>query len=400
MDVIAGGVSATDRRIWTTKPLLIAYVVVVGAMAGLMLNRRPPPEEALPAATSTGQHQHGATAQREREREVTEAPSWLQLFRPSTLTARRWLSMGLPIFGPGGGGGKTRDPMPIYWTGRAADRPQTLFQVLLPFMKPKATAAAPPTPAPDRPTAAQPTPQPNPPQGETAQPPPTPPSGTTPRPAVLNNGLPLVGIYHTHDWESYISEFPALPVFGADDLGKVASHDHAKRTIVDVGRTLALKLRDLGVTTVHAPFRHQELGYDYAYQSSRETAKRILKEAPSVKIMIDLHRDSAWGLDTTADVKGEKAAKMRCVIGTKVDNASWEQNKRFCDQVMERLGKIDPELTLPTLTQEYRYNQDLLPGAILLEIGGALNQYDEAERAVGYLAEVLVAMMREGAYPH
>ncbi len=387
-------VSPIRRPTWTANPLLVAYVVVIMATLGLLVNRHPEPEEALPVVAATGQPAH------EREREATEPPLWLQLFRPSPPTARLLLRTALPALPLGGGSSQQRN-LRVLWTG--PERPQTLFQVALPFLRSsQQVATQPPATEPRPPVTTPPALNPKPPVGGGAPTPSAPtrtPVAQEPERQVVAGGMPLIGIYHTHDWESYLSEFPALAVNHPRDLGKIASYDHSLRTVVDIGQVLALRLRDMGVTTVHAPFRHQELGYDYAYSASRNTARQILKEAPSVKVLLDLHRDGTWGLDSTTQIQGEDVARIRCVIGKREDQPNWEQNKRFCDALIDRLENAHPGLTLPTVTQEYRYNQDLIPGAILLEIGNATNRYEEAERAVGYLAEVLVEMIREDAYP-
>lgn len=415
---IAGEVSSIKRRTWTANPYLIAYVVVVGATIGLLVNRSPRPAEAVPVMASTGVHHADG-----REGEAEEPPLWLQLFRPSPPTARLLLRTALPSLPfPGSPAEKERRNLLILWTGRAGDRPQSLFQVMLPFLRPRnQVAEAPPQPSGPPPQAPGPgTPGPGqsgpgtPGTGKgptgTAKPPapkgsggPTP-SKKEPQPKpkeslALEGGLPLVGIYHTHDYESYISEFPDLKLEHDRDLMRVASYDHSKRTIVNIGESLAYHLRDLGVTTVHAPYKHQELGYDYAYQSSRVTAKEILKVAPSVQVLLDLHRDGTPGLDSTTVIGGKSVARIRCVIGKRSDQPHWQQNKAFCDDLIGQLEKANPGLTLPTLTAENRYNQDLLPGAILLEIGNATNHYDEAERAIRFLAEALVEVITAEKIP-
>lgn len=54
---------------------------------------------------------------------------------------------------------------------------------------------------------------------------------------------------------------------------------------------------------------------------------------------------------------------------------------------------------LETREQNDTYNQDLMPGAILMEIGDAQHRYEEAERAAHYLAEALADLIRDGKYP-
>ncbi|MGE5676249.1 MAG: stage II sporulation protein P [Mycobacterium leprae] len=314
----------------------------------------------------------------------------MQIFRPSQPAARLMLRLGLPFLAVGDQESQENRSFITYWTGRAGEQPQTLFQVVLPFLRPTVSGASP---------GAQPLPTPSagesPGSADVAPPEAVVPQAPPVNPAV-NDGKPLIGIYHTHDWESYISEFPGMVINSQKDRDNIKSDDHKKRTVVDLGSRLAAKLRDLGVTTVHAPGTHQSLGYDYAYQASRVTAKRILKEAPSVRILLDIHRDSAD--NTTAEIKGQKVARVRCIIGN-AEEPHWEANKGFCEQLTNRLNKAYPGITMPIMVKSYSYNQDLLPGAILLEVGGAMNQYQEAERAVDCLAETLAAMTREGAYP-
>lgn len=303
--------------------------------------------------------------------------------------ARLLLRLGLPM--AGGVDEPAQEPqrrsLAIYWTGRAGEQPQTLFQSVLPFLRPEQPSA---NPGPES--------EPPPIQPEESGPEPTPPPPETPAkpdPVVVKKGQPLVGIYHTHDWESYISEFPGLTPKSPADLNEIRSEDHKKRTVMELGNKLAIALKERGVTTVWANYTHKD--YDSAYASSRNTAQQILKSAPTVKVLVDLHRDAAWGAETVTEIDGQKVAKIRCIIGRQQPH--WQQNRGFCDQLMSRLDKKYPGVVLPTRDQNDGYNQDLLPGAILLEIGDAMNRYDEAERSIRYLADALAEAVLEGAYP-
>lgn len=376
----------------TAKPLLLAYVLVVGFTAGLLVNRTPGQDKPVAAV---GSSQSGSGRPLDPERELPEPPLWLQLFRPSLPTARALLRSGLPFLSTVDGSAlelESRSLM-LYLAGGVQEPPQTLFQTMLPFLRSTASepspqgGALPPTGSDLSAGGVQ--------SGGQAAAPGLP-SAEAEKPAV-DGGQPVVGIYHTHDWESYISEFPALKVEQPQDLTLIQSESHKERTVMDVGLQLAVALKEQGITTVYADATHQRLGYNYAYTASRETAKQILREYPSVKILVDVHRDGAWGLDTTTVIDGQRVAQVRCIIGQ--NQPHWEENKAFCDRLMDRLDQMYPGIALPTRVQEDRYNQDLAPGAILLEVGGALNQYEEAERTVGYVSEAMAALIREGAYP-
>ena len=377
------------KRIWAAKPLLVAYVIAVGFTVGLLVNRTPATgDQAVPAVAGGESDQHGIS-----EREVKEPPLWLQLFRPSLRSARMMLRMGLPVLTAADGSAREAEPeLLVYWTGRAGQQPQTLFQSALPFMRPDQVVdrtAEPPKSDGKTPPDSPPAPEPEP-------PPKTQPEPKGPKPH--NNGIPVVGIYHTHDWESFLSEFPLLSLQRREDLNQMFSNDHSKRTVVHLGDVLAQRLWDLGIGTVHAPWKHQDLPYDYSYQLSRDSAKRILKEVPSVKILLDIHRDAAWGTKHLVTVKGQSVSQVRCIIGTR-DQPKWEQNKAFCETLRTYANKRYPGLMLETREQNDTYNQDLMVGAILLEVGDAQHRYEEAERGAQYLAEALADLIRDGKYP-
>ncbi|HLN65436.1 MAG TPA: stage II sporulation protein P, partial [Symbiobacteriaceae bacterium] len=373
------------KRIWAAKPFLVAYVVAIGFTMGLLIDRVPHGGDSVP--TLAGEH----GAETAEHAEVKEPPLWLQLFRPSQPTARMLLRWGLPVLTLADGTAQEEQNrnLVMYWSGKQGDKPQTFFQTMLPFLRSGGPTVVDRTPTPAPPDTSVTPPPPTgtgvPGAGGTAQPEPQKPGN---RPQEVNGGLPLIGIYHTHNWESYISEFPALKLNNKDDLFKVSAENPGPNvhTVVNLGNTLAVKLQDLGVTTIHAPFKHSALGYDFAYNMSRTTARQILTEAPTVKVLIDLHRDGAWGVDSTTMIDGKKVAPIRCIIG-KSQEPHWQQNKAFCDTLMQRMEQKHPGLTQPTMVKDYTYNQDLIPGAILLEIGNALNQYAEADRATTYLAE-------------
>jgi len=380
------------KRLWAAKPFLVAYVVAVGFTVGLLVNRSPVGGETIEAMASVTRGPHTVAAP---EREAREAPLLLQFFRPSQPTARLMLRSGLPLLTVADGTAveaKNRNLF-VYWTGKEGEKPQTFFQIMLPFLRPDQTIVqSPPPPELPRPDPVDPGPA-APPLTEREKP------GPEPGPATaLGGGVPLVGIYHTHDWESYLSEFPRLVVKSEADLDTIVSYDHKRHTVVDLGERLALRLRDLGVITVHARSRHQDLGYDFAYKSSRSTAKQILRENPSTRILIDIHRDGVLGVTSRAMVGGKRVAQLRCIIG-QYEQPRWEKNKSFCEKLMTRLERDHPGITLPTRVQNDTYNQDLGLGAILLEVGNALDKYDEAERAMGYLAEAIASLVRAGEYP-
>jgi stage II sporulation protein P len=369
------------------RPFVLAYLFLITLTLAVMV-RRAPGEEAVTATApaphtsttpGTGPHTTEPTSRHDQETTLSTAPrrpAWLELFRPSQGTALLLLRAGLPFLA--GVDGQHQDKkvaLLVYRTGPGAEAPKSFLQSLFPFLREE-------TPSVQVPPA--PTKQQSPPDPKVEH-----------RPPKKADPVPLVGIYHTHDWESYLSEFPDLQLKEPADLDKISSEDHQKRTVVDLGQKLATLLSQRGVVTVHSEQRHQRLKYENAYLLSRITAEQILKEEPTTRILIDIHRDAVWNFTPMVKLNGQEVAQIRCVIGQV--NANWKTNEAVCDQLMARLEKRYPGLTLPTLVREDRYNQDLIGGAILLEVGSATNSYAQAERAIAFLADGLADLLAADA---
>ena len=61
------------------------------------------------------------------------------------------------------------------------------------------------------------------------------------------------------------------------------------------------------------------------------------------------------------------------------------------------LERETPGITRSTVLRAQRFNQDLSPGCLLVEVGAAGNTHDEALRAAGKLAEGILALAAENS---
>ena len=220
--------------------------------------------------------------------------------------------------------------------------------------------------------------------------------GTPAPPTVIGTGEPLIAIYHTHAYESYISEMNERPV----SLDMVTSMDPG-RNVVRVGREIAERLaQKYKIPVAQSPNQHGSFG---AYMRSRKTVQSILEKYPSVKILVDVHRDSQPAGVTRAVVANQQVAKVLIVIGTgtrNLEHKNPERNLTFAREVLKRMNERYPGLARGIDTQDdARYNQDLSPGAILFEVGGPENTMDEALQSARMVADVLADVIKSGAYP-
>lgn len=209
----------------------------------------------------------------------------------------------------------------------------------------------------------------------------------------LNSSQPQVLIMHTHATECYN---PA-PGFFSDPAFACRSTDNAINE-VRVGQEIAAVLNAGGINTVQSTVLHDYPSYNGSYARSRATVEEYLAKYPSIKIVLDIHRDAIEKEDGTrvkpvCTVNGEQAAQIMIICGA--DNGSmnmpnYMQNLRFASRLQNAVELAAPGITRPVLFDYRNYNQQLTTGSLLIEMGGHANTLEEALVAARYVAQGLV----------
>ena len=206
----------------------------------------------------------------------------------------------------------------------------------------------------------------------------------TPKPTVPSAPLPgaqgiIVGIYNTHNSESYSGD-------GGPERETGENGD-----LVTVGETLKKALEKKGIGTVHSLTIHDAVDFMKAYGKSVTTATQMTKDYPNMKVLLDIHRDGfpAGVPKRTITVKGQKISDVLIVIGKK--NPHWQTNEKLAKELMALGEKKYPGLFSPYINYEpdNRYNQHLSDGSLLLEFGSQYNTLGEANGAAECVAEIL-----------
>jgi stage II sporulation protein P len=184
----------------------------------------------------------------------------------------------------------------------------------------------------------------------------------------------VVGIYHTHNDESYV------PTSGTE------SRDDGRGDVLRVGKALASALEAQGLTVHWSDNSH--IPHDgQAYVRSRRTAVELLKEQPDT--LIDVHRDATPPEVYEAEVNGEPVTKVRIVVGRQ--NQNREANLEYAKRLKAVADKLYPGIVEGIFDAKGNYNQDLGPKTILLEFGAHTNRLDHAEQAAEFFAKVIPA---------
>ena len=194
----------------------------------------------------------------------------------------------------------------------------------------------------------------------------------------------LVGIYNTHNSESYAGD-------GGPERRQGENGD-----VVTVGETLKKALEQNGIGAVHSLQIHDAVDFMKAYGASVNTATQMTKDYPNLKVLIDVHRDGfPPGVPkSTITVKGQKVSQVLVVIGKK--NPHWQKNEALAKELMALGEKKYPGLFSPNISYaaDARYNQHLSDGGLLLEFGSQVNTLGEANGAAEAVAEILADYLK------
>ena len=226
--------------------------------------------------------------------------------------------------------------------------------------------------------------------------------------SLLSEGLPFsiedtnepqVLIYHTHGTESYAQSDNGYYVKEGDSS---RSTDTSKNT-VRVGDAIAEVLNNNGIVTINDRTMHDKDSYSGSYSRSEATVRSYLEKYPSIKVVIDGHRDAitqsnGTKIKPTAIINGKSAAQVMVLAGCESGDVTgfpnWKENLRFNLLLQRQLESDYPGLARTMTFKSCKYNFDILNGSILLEIGSEANTLEEAIYSGELIGNALVKIFR------
>lgn len=213
--------------------------------------------------------------------------------------------------------------------------------------------------------------------------------------AFAHNGEPEVLIVHTHAteaFEQYDSDYY--------DIRNTWRSTDNRNNMVAVGDAMAQILEENGIAVLHDTTQHDYPSYNGSYERSAETIQGYLEDYPSIRVVLDLHRDAMQREDAivkpVAVIDGKKAAQIM-IISTCEDGSigvpEWRQNLRFAALLQNKIEEYAPGLTRPVYFCYRKYNMDLTTGSLLLEFGSNANTLDEAVYAAQFAGQALADLI-------
>ncbi len=208
------------------------------------------------------------------------------------------------------------------------------------------------------------------------------------RPVSLS-GDPMVYIYNTHTSEKYNHD-KKDPVENRI-VSVVDSSNIVSDSLKQQGIKSVVEQRDVG-TLLHS----QGWNYYASYDASRMYLEDTALEYDSLEYFIDIHRDSVGRDLSTHEYKGESYAKIMFVVG--VGHDRYAQNLELAKELQKTMEKLCPGITRSlveksTETGNGIYNQDFSPNAVLVEIGGWDNTYEEMANTSELLGEAIAEVI-------
>ncbi|MCL1867283.1 MAG: stage II sporulation protein P [Oscillospiraceae bacterium] len=193
------------------------------------------------------------------------------------------------------------------------------------------------------------------------------------------NGEPEVLILHTHTAESFVSDD------GVYDTDFRFRSNDSSRNIVAVGAKIAEEIAKSGVGVIHDGTMHDYPVFAGCYNRSSATIDDYLKEYPSIKVVLDIHRDGIEDggnpVAAVAEIDGRDAAQI--MIISPADDGEWNvpnfmENFKFAGLLQSQIESDNAGLTRAVLLQYCNYNLDQSPGALLIEVGSHGNTLEQA----------------------
>lgn len=202
-------------------------------------------------------------------------------------------------------------------------------------------------------------------------------------------------VVHTHTTECYLSDAMS---------GESERTTDDTKNVIEVGRVICSVLEENGIKTVHDTTVHDYPSYQNAYTRTLKTIEKNLRENPSIKVVLDVHRDAfiysdGSKLRVAYNDNGEETARVMLVVGTDsmgLSHPDWQKNLTFASKIQNAAQIMYPGLMRPIDLRRERFNMHMTNGSILLEVGSNGNTLDEAKRGAKQAAYAIAAVLKNG----
>lgn len=191
---------------------------------------------------------------------------------------------------------------------------------------------------------------------------------------------PDILIYHSHATEAYTMD--GTDVYEESDSYRTLN---TEQNMVRIGTEMTKILEAAGLEVIHDTTLYDYPDYNDAYNRSSQAVKETLDKYPSIRLVIDVHRDALVANDGTIykTVAGtvDNCAQVMMVMGTDAlgqTHPNWRVNLSLAVSIQKALADKWSTLARPIALRTSRFNQHYSTGCLLVEVGSHGNTLQEA----------------------
>ena len=202
---------------------------------------------------------------------------------------------------------------------------------------------------------------------------------------------PQILIIHTHASEAYTQS--GADRYSPSDDGRT---EDTQFNVVRIGDELTALLTEAGLNVIHDRGIYDYPSYTGSYTRAGEAIAQYLESCPGIRIVLDIHRDALGSggvvYKTMAEEDGATASQIMLLVGTDesgLEHPNWRGNLALALYLQNAADSAYPTLMRPVSLVPQRYNQQLTPGSLIVEVGSSGNTLREALNAVRLFARAV-----------
>ena len=209
----------------------------------------------------------------------------------------------------------------------------------------------------------------------------------------LSGDEPKILIYHTHSQEAFLD----------------SRTGEWEDTVVGLGDRLKIELEErYGIKTLHVTDTFDVVegvtDRSAAYTYAEERVRQVLAENPSIKVVLDLHRDGvSENTHLVTSINGKDTAQLMLLNGLcrtsangpieYLQNEYLTENLAFSFKMQTKAAEYYPDLMRRIYLRSYQYNLHMMPRSLLVECGAQTNTVEEVQNAMPLLADLLYLVL-------
>lgn len=211
-------------------------------------------------------------------------------------------------------------------------------------------------------------------------------------PFKIDGDEPQVLVMHTHTTECYD---------GDQMNGETERNTDDTLNVVAVGEEICRILEENGIKTLHDKTYHDYPSYQGSYTRALSTVESQLKANPSIKIVLDVHRDAfiypdGSKLKVECEQNGVSSSQVMLVVGSDsmgLWHENWRENLKFAAKIQNAANIMYPGLMRPINLRTERFNGHTTNGSLILEVGSNGNTLSQAKEGGKYVARAIAAVL-------